>query len=78
MVDDLQEFLTDLTQEVAAAATATGALTRTVFVEKLVTARVFRSGEIASFFGSAVLIESIFVIRFEFRIKTSLEDVSTT
>ncbi|MCE9635626.1 MAG: AIPR family protein [Planctomycetes bacterium] len=35
MADDLHEFLTDLMHEVAAAATATGALTRTVLVENL-------------------------------------------
>ena len=35
MTDDIEEFLKDLTQEVAASATATGALTRTVLVEKL-------------------------------------------
>jgi len=35
MADDSLGFLTDLTQEVAATATATGALTRTVLVENL-------------------------------------------
>lgn len=35
MADDLQTFLTDLMQEVAATATASGSLTRTVLVENL-------------------------------------------
>lgn len=43
--DDIQQFLTDLMQEVAAAATATGALTRTALVENLAT-RLIASEEL--------------------------------
>jgi hypothetical protein len=44
-MDELQQFLTELTQEVAASATAKGAMTRTVLVESLVS-RLVESEEI--------------------------------